>query len=139
MGKADLDAVYAIEKACFGSPWSKRSLSDELSNDLAYYCVLHLNNQPIGYAGLWSFLDEAHITKIAVLKEYRGKGLGKMLMLHMMDEARKRNAERMTLEVRERNVAAQALYQGLGFRREGIRRGYYSDTGESAYILWLDL
>lgn len=90
----------------------------------------------IGFAGMWILLDEAHITTIGVAPEYRGRGLGEMLLLDLFEEAMRRGAEWVTLEVRVSNDTAQALYSKYGFTRQGIRRRYYSDNGEDAYIMW---
>lgn len=90
----------------------------------------------IGFAGMWIMLDEAHVTTIGVAPEYRGHGLGEMLLIELFEEALRRGAEWMTLEVRVSNDTAQALYLKYGFTRQGIRRRYYSDNGEDAYIMW---
>lgn len=90
----------------------------------------------IGFAGMWILLDEAHVTTIGVLPQYRGRGLGEMLLLDLFDEAMRRGAEWVTLEVRVSNEPAQALYTKYGFTRQGVRRRYYSDNGEDAYIMW---
>lgn len=94
-------------------------------------------NAPIiGFAGMWLLLDEAHVTTIGVLPEHRGKGLGELLLVHLFQAAMRRDAEWVTLEVRVSNEAAQSLYTKYGFTRQGVRRGYYSDDGEDAYIMW---
>ncbi len=90
----------------------------------------------IGFAGMWLLLDEAHVTTIGVLPEHRGKGLGELLLVNLFQAAMRRDAEWVTLEVRVSNEAAQSLYTKYGFTRQGIRRGYYSDDGEDAYIMW---
>jgi ribosomal-protein-alanine N-acetyltransferase len=90
----------------------------------------------IGFAGMWIMFDEAHITTIGVHPDERGNGLGELLLLQLFVEAAARGAEMLTLEVRVSNEAAQALYCKYGFTRQGIRRRYYSDNGEDAYIMW---
>lgn len=90
----------------------------------------------IGFAGMWILLDEAHVTTIGVAPEYRGNGLGELLLIDLFEEALRRGAEWMTLEVRVSNEPAQALYQKYGFTRQGVRRRYYSDNGEDAFIMW---
>ena len=89
-----------------------------------------------GYGGMWLLFEEAHVTNVAIMPEYRGQGRGKRLMLAMMRHAAKRGGEKMTLEVRESNAVAQKLYAGLEFEQNGFRPGYYSDTGEGAKLLW---
>ena len=95
-------------------------------------------NRPsvVGYAGLWLMVDEAHITTVAVRRAFRGRGLGKVLMLAMMDLARDLGARMVTLEVRKSNAIAIKMYEELGFRQKGMRRRYYTDNGEDALIMW---
>lgn len=90
----------------------------------------------VGFAGMWILYDEAHVTTIAVAPEHRGHGLGELLIAHLFDEGIRRKAEWLTLEVRVSNQPAQTLYEKYGFTRQGLRRRYYSDNGEDAYIMW---
>ncbi|MDI3339571.1 MAG: ribosomal protein S18-alanine N-acetyltransferase [Sphaerobacter sp.] len=90
----------------------------------------------VGFAGMWILYDEAHVTTIAVAPEHRGRGLGELLLVTLFDEAIRRRAEWVTLEVRVSNAPAQALYEKYGFTRQGLRKRYYSDNGEDAYIMW---
>ena len=136
MVAADIPAVARIEQVCFRSPWTEKMLKSELKNRLAHYHVLELENKVIGYAGMWILFDEAHITNVAVLPEHRRKGYGRKLMLLSMEAASRFDANKMTLEVRESNSGAQAMYDGVGFTMAGRRKRYYSDTGEDAFILW---
>jgi [ribosomal protein S18]-alanine N-acetyltransferase len=92
--------------------------------------------QIIGFAGMWHILDEAHVTTIGVKPAYQGRGLGELLFLALVDEARRRNATWLTLEVRVSNYGAQALYRKYGFSIQGTRPRYYSDNNEDAYIMW---
>ncbi|HWS30097.1 MAG TPA: ribosomal protein S18-alanine N-acetyltransferase [Clostridia bacterium] len=137
MQKADLNRVAELEKICFRSPWSYNALAGELKNDVAHYRVAEKSGVVIGYAGMWLICNEAHITNVAIAPVERGKGFGRALMLTMMRLAVSLGADDMTLEVRESNLPAQSLYYKLGFEKAGVRKKYYSDTGESAYILWL--
>jgi ribosomal-protein-alanine N-acetyltransferase len=89
----------------------------------------------IGYAGMWLVIDEAHITTIAVREAVRGQGLGELLLTSLIEAAAEMGADRMTLEVRVTNEAAQRLYEKYGFKREGVRARYYSDNNEDAYIM----
>lgn len=89
----------------------------------------------IGYVGLWYMAGEAHIVSIAVREAYRGQGAGELLMLGAVEMALRRGCEVLTLEVRVSNEAAQRLYEKYGFKNVGLRRRYYSDNGEDAYIM----
>ncbi|MGC4191488.1 MAG: ribosomal protein S18-alanine N-acetyltransferase [Thermomicrobiales bacterium] len=90
----------------------------------------------IGFAGMWQLFDEAHVTTIGVHPDYRGKGLGELLFVALIDEAIRRNVAWLTLEVRVSNAPAQHLYQKYGFTVQGRRPRYYSDNNEDAYIMW---
>lgn len=134
----DIEQVYQIECSCFSQPWSVESLIGELTtnSDIAYYVVAEADGRIVGYAGCWIMFEAAHMTNIAVVPEYRRRGIARGIILSMMREAEKRGATGMTLEVREFNFKAQSLYTSLDFQRAGVRRKYYSDTGENALILW---
>jgi [ribosomal protein S18]-alanine N-acetyltransferase len=88
-----------------------------------------------GFSGIWMMVDEAHITNIAVLKEYQGQGIGGLLLIATIDLAREFNASFLTLEVRASNLVAQKLYSRYGFNQTGLRRGYYLDNREDAIIM----
>ncbi len=90
----------------------------------------------IGFAGMWNLYDEAHVTTIGVIPEYRGRGLGELLFLAMIEEAVRRGVTWLTLEVRVSNTSAQALYAKYGFTVQGRRPRYYSDNNEDAFIMW---
>lgn len=90
----------------------------------------------VGYAGLWLMVDEAHVTTIGVHPDHRGQGVGDLLFLGLADLSAELNALRITLEVRVSNLGAQALYRKYGLDIAGLRRRYYSDNGEDAYIMW---
>lgn len=136
MTPADLPVVAQMERVCFRSPWTESMLRSELKNRLAHYHVLDIGGELIAYAGMWVMFDEAHITNVAVMPAYRRHGYGRRIMLESMRAAVALQATQMTLEVRESNLGAQALYEGLGFIYSGRRKRYYSDTHEDALILW---
>ncbi|HEY63918.1 MAG TPA: ribosomal protein S18-alanine N-acetyltransferase [Caldilineae bacterium] len=141
----DLDEVMKIERASFPLPWPASAYRHELTrNPHGYYLALrprlslqrHARLPPLlGYGGFWLFLDEAHICTIAIHPDYRRRGLGEWLLLHLMELAREVGADVATLEVREGNLAAQRLYRRTGFRQVGVRHRYYSDSGEDALIM----
>lgn len=138
MCEGDIARVAELERVCFRTPWSYKSLLGELSNDVAYYVVAVYRGTVVGYAGEWIMFDEAHMTNIAVDPEFRKRGIARRMILKLMQEALSRGGERMTLEVRENNHTAQRLYVSLDFAYAGTRKHYYTDTGENALILWND-
>lgn len=140
MQESDLDAVIAIEQESFATPWSLQAFRVELrDNDYARYFCLEVNEQVVGYMGLWFIFDEGHITNIAIAPQLRGQGWGEFLLRSVMSEMRLDGMERMTLEVRLTNTRAIGLYERLGFVAAGVRKGYYADTQEDALIMWAEL
>ncbi|MDR7433951.1 MAG: ribosomal protein S18-alanine N-acetyltransferase [Armatimonadota bacterium] len=132
-----LPRVLEIERVSFPTPWPQDAYLQEIrGNRLASYIVAKVEEEVVGYAGMWVILDEAHITTIAVDPRYRRQSIGERLLLALIEEAIRRGARWMTLEVRKSNTAAQALYRKYGFRDIGVRRGYYSDNREDAIVMW---
>lgn len=134
----DVLAIEEIEKQCFVVPWSYESLyQDIVENKLAFYIVAELAaGQICGYVGIWKIFDEGHITNVAVAPEYRRKHIARAMLEALMEVTAEAGIERYTLEVRAGNEPAIRLYEGLGFKSEGIRPGYYEDNGEDAIIMW---
>lgn len=136
MTREDLDAVTAIEEATFAIPWSRESFRQELERNVAArYLVAETNGRVVGYAGAWVILDESHITNIAVLEGFRGRGIGKQLTKALLQYLSNLGASYATLEVRVSNERAQHLYRSLGFVSVGKRKRYYEDNGEDAYLM----
>ena len=133
----DARQVAEVEKACFSTPWSYESLKHDIrENERAIYMAAEIDGKICGYAGLWKIIDEGHITKVAVLPEYRRRGIAGAMLKALVQEASQQGIERFTLEVRAGNEAAKKLYAGLGFLEAGVRKGYYEDNGEDALIMW---
>ncbi len=133
--REDLDEVLAIERASFPSAWSRESYLRELRNPNSCYFVARLQGSVIGHAGMWIIGDEAHISTLAVHPDRRRRGLGRRLLSHLIDISLERHIARVTLEVREANSAARALYGEFGFQETGLLPRYYGDTGESGVIM----
>jgi len=93
------------------------------------------NDYICGYVGFWVMADEAHITTIAVSEELQRRGIGELLLLTVFNRARELYANVVTLEVRVSNIGAQNLYLKYGFKQVGVRRAYYTDNREDAYIM----
>lgn len=147
MTPADLPEVVAIDRRSFPSPWPESAFHRELTeNRLAHYFVLREvadgseegPGEIVGYVGLWVFHEEAHITTIAVRPERRGRGYGELILLKAVEAAGRLGATYVTLEVRVSNTVAQRLYEKYRFGRVGLRKGYYSDTGEDALIMTVE-
>ena len=140
MTVADVSQVHAIEEATFPMPWSRQSFVDEMErNTCARYLVVETEDGSIvAYGGAWMIFDEGHITNVAVATAYRGQGIGKQLMLAMLQYAANLGVQYLTLEVRRSNHVAQNLYRGLGFVELGVRKHYYENNGEDALLLVCD-
>lgn len=136
----DIPAVMVIEHDAFTLPWTEEAFRNELThNHFARYMMMEWNGEPVGYAGMWTVIDEAHVTNIAVLSPFRGRKWGERLLLELMKTASQLGMKRMTLEVRVSNRVAQNLYMKMGFEPAGLRKGYYSDNQEDAMIMWAEL
>ncbi|MDH4139332.1 MAG: tRNA (adenosine(37)-N6)-threonylcarbamoyltransferase complex transferase subunit TsaD [Coriobacteriia bacterium] len=139
MTPADIGAVLTIENKSFPSPWSRLMFEQEVyaESGRAWLVVEH-DGVVLGYGGL-ALLDEAaHVMNLAVRADCRHRGLGRALLAHLARRARGMGARHLTLEVRERNRSAMALYEAAGLKTVGVRPGYYSETGEHAVVMWSD-
>lgn len=136
MKVADIAAVHEIERLSFQSPWPAYAFEQELtSNRLARYVVARSGARVVGFGGLWLMVDEAHVTTFGVHPDWRRMGIGRRMLVALLDLAVDLRASRVTLEVRVGNEAAQRLYSELGFEVAGRRVAYYTDDGEDALVM----
>jgi ribosomal-protein-alanine N-acetyltransferase len=139
-GDDDLDGVLAVEAASFTNPWTRAMYAWELQN--RHVCHIYVARtascRVAGFCAFWLVFDEIHINNVAVLPQYRGRGMGSAVLRHVLQEARRLGAARATLEVRASNSGAARLYERLGFHVAGRRPNYYSQPVEDALILWRD-
>jgi ribosomal-protein-alanine N-acetyltransferase len=141
MSLDDLTEVIRIERASFPSPWSEEMFRRELmkNKDFSIFISAKLNDRLVGYGGIWIIIDEAHVVNLAVHPSYRGKGIGRLILLALLEIAQRKGMKRLTLEVRRSNVNAIRFYKRFGFQQRGIRKDYYgSPQKEDAIIMWLD-
>ncbi len=134
-----LKAVVELDQLCFGGLWTMEGYEREIDSSNADLLGLSFPGYSpllVGMGCLWAIVDEAHITILAVHPRYQSQGFGQFILLSMLASAQRRGLERASLEVRTSNKGAIALYQKFGFKTAGIRKRYYSDTGEDALILW---
>lgn len=132
-----IPSIVEIDKRSEAVPWSEASFQNELSHPHGVFYVAVDSDEVVGYAGMWLIIDEAHITTIAVSPERRREGIGRILMVALLEEAKRRGIVCSTLEVRAGNVAAIMLYERLGYLRVAVRRAYYPDNREDALVMWL--
>ena len=140
MVESDLDAIMEIEPHIYSHPWSRGNFSDSLVSGYSAWVLLD-GAKIIGYALMMMVLDEAHLLNLSVAKAYQKKGLGRLLLEHMIAIAKKHAAANMFLEVRPSNISAIALYENIGFNEMAIRRGYYPahNGREDAVLMGLAL
>lgn len=145
-GVDDVDAIMSLETATFeNDAWSRQMMLGDLSQPYCHYLVAFDREDAggalSGYAGLMSprGAADADIQTIAVAPSARRRGLGRLLMRRLIEEARARGARRVFLEVRADNPGAQELYEKLGFAPIGVRRGYYQPDDVDAIVMRFDL
>jgi len=136
MIKEDLDQVLEVSSLSLKESWDLDSFSKELSNPLAKYVIAKINDKVVGFVGVWTIIDEGHITNMAVHPESREKGIGSILLASLIERSKDWGCNSLTLEVRSSNNAAKGLYTKFGFLEEGVRKNYYRDNNEDALIMW---
>lgn len=139
MRAADLDGVMEIERASFSTPWSRTSFRNLLAREDADLWVAEVEGVVRAYAVVWYVSGEAELGNLAVARSWRCRGLGRWLLDWVLGTAAERGTERIFLEVRESNRAAQRLYERRGFVRVGVRRRYYRAPSEDAWVMCLEL
>ncbi len=136
----DIDRIMIIENKCFDIPWSRISFETELvDNQRAIYITATINDEIVGYGGMWEIIDEAHMTNIAVHPDYRRMHIGSAILEKLHHIASDHSINNITLEVRVSNVIAQKLYQKHGYEIAGKRKRYYADNHEDALIMWKEI
>lgn len=139
MDAGDIGQVLAIEEEAQGNPWSEKIFREELEREWARLVVLKEGDEVLAYCNYWLVHDEVHLLNIATAARARRRGLGHQLMAHIIAFAEEHRCRYVTLEVRQSNAAAIAMYERCGFRSVGIRRAYYSDNREDARVMLLEL
>lgn len=130
-----IEEIAKIEKECFSSPWSEEGLKSELDNAFARFYVAFSGDRIAGYIGSHNVLGEAYITNVAVLPEFRRKGVGKALVEFLVNKMKAEKAEFVTLEVRKSNQNAISLYEKCGFEKVGERKDFYEKPREDGVLM----
>lgn len=134
----DVPGVCAVDRECIRPPWSPATFEGEIKSTAACYLVAERDGEIVGYLGSNMILDEAHVTTLGVHPSARRQHVGERLLQALLHEAVRRKVRRVTLEVRERNIAAQALYRRYGFEPLSRRKRYYQDNDEDAIVMWIE-
>ena len=131
----DLDKVMEIEEDLFAVPWTKEGYFTFLTRKDAMFLVVEEKGEILGYCGLLMVLDEGDVTNVAVKRDRQREGIGNFLMESMLRLAYEQGIRTVHLEVRAGNSVAVRLYERLGFVKDGIRKGYYTDPVEDAVLM----
>ena len=136
MRRRHLRGVLTIEAQVYPRPWSMSLFLSEIAQKTTRsYVVARFEGQVVGYCGLMVTGREGHITNIAVDPAFHGRKVGTRLLLKQINEALARGSDRVSLEVRVTNKVAQTMYEKFGFEIVDLRRGYYIETNEDAYVM----
>lgn len=134
----DLDSIKNNLYTDFDDFWSYNIFKSELENENSKYIIAILNNEIIGFAGIWQVIDEAHITNIVVRKDFRKLGIGSLLLEKLIDICKNlESINSITLEVNEDNITAQKLYEKFNFKVLGKRKNYYNNKAAIIMTLYL--
>lgn len=137
MKESDVPMAAELERECFSDAWSEKLLLEMIGSSYDEAWVLaHPEGGLIGYLNVRFLAGEGELMRIAVKKEYRGLGYSRKLMEQMVKSAAEMEVQDLTLEVRAGNEPAINLYKSYGFKKEAVRRGYYHDPTEDAFIMW---
>lgn len=134
-GPEDADAVYEIGTLCFSDAWRRETVIHDMEGAHSQYFTACRNGNVVGYACFWFVLDEAQLVNIGVRPANRRQGVAKKLFDAGLEEARKRKAKTLFLEVRVSNLPAQSLYEQYGLQIKGTRRDVYELPREDGYIM----
>lgn len=133
-----IPAIKAIEQACFSLPWTRAQLENQMNaGNCVFLAALDSAGAVMGYVGLMYVLDEGYISNIAVAPDFRRRGVADKLLISLIHRASALSLSFLTLEVRESNKAAIALYEKHGFSPVGRRRNYYDSPREDALLMTL--
>ncbi|MBR6654688.1 MAG: ribosomal protein S18-alanine N-acetyltransferase [Oscillospiraceae bacterium] len=133
--EAHIPQMVELEKICFSMPWTADMIRSELNNPSCLYLAAVDGDTLVGYIGVQTVLDEGYINNVAVRPEYRRRGIAAALISLLTEQAQAIGLAFMTLEVRESNAPAIALYEKLGFTTVGRRKNYYEKPREDAILM----
>ena len=138
LGLSDLNSIDSIERRAYRTPWSRSMFASELAKSSSVCLGAFEGEQLVGYIVNSRYVDAWHVMNVAVDPDYQRRGIATRLLEHLFELTRDDQRRGYTLEVRVSNSEAIGLYESLGFVRQGLRRGYYTDNREDALIMWRD-
>lgn len=131
----DAPGIAVVEKSSFSMPWSEKAILESMQLKNYIFLKAEADNRVIGYIGFFFSVDSGDVTNIAVLPEYRRQGVGKQLLVKLIDECRNQKISSLLLEVRETNLGAMELYRKTGFEKIGVRKNFYEKPVENAVLM----
>ena len=138
MSIGDLDSIKSVLQNEFDEFWNYNVFKDELKNENSYYIIAKLENNIVGFGGIWKAVDDVHITNIVVRKKFRKLGIGNVILEHLIKIGRNiQDINSITLEVNSKNTPAINLYLKFGFKKVGLRKNYYG-LDQNAIIMTLN-
>ena len=135
MRGSDLETVVRSELESYSMPWTETTFRGLLGRRDSHTVVAEQGGEVIGYAISWFVAGQGELGNVAVTPAWRGRGIGRMLVIHTLQEARRRATVEVFLEVRPSNHDARRLYESLGFRQVGQRKNYYVSPREDALVM----
>ena len=136
----DLNSIDEIERRSYPTPWSRSMFASELAKPSSI-CLGAFDPETdalIGYLIISRYVDAWHVMNVCVDPAHRRRRIATALLERLFELTAGRSRRGYTLEVRVSNTGAIKLYEHLGFRPRGVRRGYYTDNREDALIMWKD-
>ena len=127
----DVAEILRIEQACFSTPWTEQGIRESIENENTHLYLALVDGKTAGYMGVQIFSGEGYVTNVATLPAYRRQGVAKALIERVL----RNEMDFLTLEVRESNAPAIALYESLGFARVGVRPHFYRNPDENALLM----
>ncbi len=133
----DLDEAAELEAHNFADPWKRNDFEELIGNPDKGCIVAEDEGRIVGLAVYRNILGDVDITNVQVRTGHRRQGIGRSIVEKAVSKARETGGRNYTLEVRASNTDAIRLYEALGFKTEGIRKGFYDHPKEDAIIMWL--
>jgi ribosomal-protein-alanine N-acetyltransferase len=135
MAVQEVAELERIDRESFPTPWPEAEFRRFIERDDAVAIAARSGERSVGYGVMLFEWDSAHVLKLVVDAPHRRRGIGRTLLDSLVKTASDSGAEKIVLEVRETNLAAQLFYRACGFRAIKIERSFYADTGEDAYAM----
>jgi ribosomal-protein-alanine N-acetyltransferase len=134
----DVNAIEQIEQSSMQAPWSRMMFVSEIVKSTSVCLGAFVDDALVAYVIVSRYVDAWHVMNLVVAPEHRRQGIATRLLVSLFDQIAEDDRRGFTLEVRVSNDAAIELYESMGFRGQGVRRGYYTDNREDALIMWRD-